>query len=333
VLIAAAVVGSALVWFNNEVLPESNHSARLLMSQINRTRPTLQIKDNVFVGSIPGYYLLVKWRDPRGDSLRGITIYDQTDSRWPRTVTGETGTMRFTPDGNTLIMELQNGEVHEYVGTERSYRRTRFSAQTFFLPGAGGKAPASRSDFRTDREKSTDHMLRDIAGWKTNLANYHAELDSMSRSSLLASLTPHAGVRKPILKADETTALRLRGQILSQRRLINSMMIEVHKKYSIPAACVVFVLIGAPLGILARRGGMAISLGLSLGLFILYWASLIGGEELADRLFVNAFWAMWSANFLIGSVGIMLLISVARERMPQDWWLRIRNRRVISASK
>ncbi len=334
VLIAAAVVGSALVWFNNEVLPESNHSARLLMSQINRTRPTLQIKDNVFVGSIPGYYLLVKWRDPRGDSLRGITIYDQTaSSRWPRTVTGETGTMRFTPDGNTLIMELQNGEVHEYVGTERSYRRTRFEAQTFFLPGAGGKAPTARSDFRTDREKSTTHMMRDIAGWKSNLANYHAELDSMSRSSLLASLAPHAGVRKPILKADETTALRLRGQILSQRRLINSMMIEVHKKYSIPAACVVFVLIGAPLGILARRGGMAISLGLSLGLFILYWASLIGGEELADRLFVNAFWAMWSANFLIGSVGIVLLISVARERMPQDWWRRIRGRRVKPASK
>lgn len=333
VLIAAAVVGTGLIWFNNEVLPNSNHSARLLMSQINRTRPTLQIKDNVFVGSIPGYYLLVKWRDPRGNSLRGITIYDQTDSRWPRTVTGATGQMRFTPDGNTLIMELQDGEVHEYVGTERSYRRTRFEAQTFFLPGAGGNTPAALSNFRTDREKSSAHMLQEVAGWKSNLVNHHAELDSMSRTALYASLTPHAGVRKPILKAHETTAMRLRGQILSQRRLINSMMIEVHKKYSIPAACVVFVLIGAPLGILARRGGMAISLGLSLGLFILYWASLIGGEELADRLYVNAFWAMWSANFLIGAAGIGLLISVVRERRPQDWWRRLRYRKVIAARK
>ena len=109
--------------------------------------------------------------------------------------------------------------------------------------------------------------MQDIAGWKFNLANYHAELDSVSRVSLAASLTPHAGVRKPILKSHETSALRLQGQILSQRRLINSMMIEVHKEYSIPAACIVFVLIGAPLGILARRGGVAISLG-ALGIQI-----------------------------------------------------------------
>jgi lipopolysaccharide export system permease protein len=333
VLIASAGVGLALIWFNNHVLPESNHSARLLMSQINRTRPTLQIKDNVFVGSIPGYYLLVQWRDPRGNDLRGVTIYDQTDSRWPRTVTGATGKMRFTPDGNTLIMELENGEVHEYVGAEGSYRRTRFVAQTFFLPGAGGAAPTAQTNFRTDREKSTAVMMQDIRGWKKNLAGYQVELDSISRETVLASLIPHAGVRQPIMKAHQTSALRLRGQILSQRRLINSMMIEVHKKYSIPAACVVFVLIGAPLGILARRGGLAISLGLSLGLFIVYWASLIGGEELADRLYVNAFWAMWTANFLIGGVGIGLMVAVVRERRPVDWWRRLRYRKVISTRK
>ena len=102
-----------------------------------------------------------------------------------------------------------------------------------------------------------------------------------------------------------------------------------YQKFSIPAVCVVFVLIGAPMGILARRGGIGMALGMSLGLFVVYWAFLIAGEELADRLFVNAFWAMWSANFLIGGIGIILLIAVIRERRPQDWWRRLRQRKLI----
>jgi lipopolysaccharide export system permease protein len=80
---------------------------------------------------------------------------------------------------------------------------------------------------------------------------------------------------------------------------------------------------------MARRGGIGIGMGISLGLFILYWAFLIAGEELADRLIVNAFWAMWSANFLIGGVGLALLTGVIRERRPLDWLQRLRHRRIM----
>jgi len=331
VVAGAIVVGAALVWFNNAVLPESNHSARVLMGDIRRKRPTLQIKENVFVSEIPGYHLLVKWRDPKGDSIRDITIYDQTDARWPRTVIAERGTMHFTPDGQTLIMDLKDGEIHEFIGGGGEYRRTQFKEQSVFLSGAGETLPETKTDFRTDREKSTAMMMQDIRLWKQNLASYREQLDSTSRAALVTAATAGPRERKKALNDAERAALRLRGQIESQNRLINSMMIEVHKKYSIPVACVVFVLIGAPLGVLARRGGIGIGMGMSLGLFILYWAFLIGGEELADRLIVNAFWAMWSANFLIGGVGILLIIAVIRERRPQDWWRHLRSRRILES--
>jgi len=77
--------------------------------------------------------------------------------------------------------------------------------------------------------------------------------------------------------------------------------------------------VGAPLGIMARKGGMAVGLGLSLGFFVLYWAFLIGGEELADRQLISAFWAMWSANILIGGAGIYVLIKSARETTFISW--------------
>ena len=202
--------------------------------------------------------------------------------------------------------------------------------QTVFLENAGGQLKESNSDYRTDREKSTTMMLEDIRGWKLNLMSFSGELDSLSRNALHLAATEPYSLRKPALTTEEATAARIRGQIHSQKRLINSMMIEVHKKFSIPVACIVFILLGAPLGVLARRSGIGISLGMSLGMFIVYWAFLIAGEELADRLIVNAFWAMWSANFLIGGAGILLLIGVIRERRPQDWFRRFRYRKLIN---
>jgi lipopolysaccharide export system permease protein len=96
-------------------------------------------------------------------------------------------------------------------------------------------------------------------------------------------------------------------------------MVEIHKKYSIPAACVVFVLIGLPLGVMARRGGFGVAATLSLGFFVLYWACLIGGEKLADRGIVSPFWGMWLANILLGLLGLYLTVRVGRETVFIRW--------------
>jgi lipopolysaccharide export system permease protein len=102
-------------------------------------------------------------------------------------------------------------------------------------------------------------------------------------------------------------------------RQIDQYMVEVHKKYSIPAACLVFVLIGVPLGIISRRGGFGVAATLSLGFFILYWACLIGGEKLADRDILSPFLGMWSANIAIGLMGLYLTIRIGRETLLINW--------------
>jgi len=88
---------------------------------------------------------------------------------------------------------------------------------------------------------------------------------------------------------------------------VNMYLVEIYKKYSIPFACVVFVLIGAPLGMLTRKGGFGVAAGMSLGFFLLYWACLIGGEKLADRELLSPFLSMWVANIILGSVGLYLV--------------------------
>jgi lipopolysaccharide export system permease protein len=94
---------------------------------------------------------------------------------------------------------------------------------------------------------------------------------------------------------------------------ISQYLVEVHKKYAIPVACIVFVLIGAPLGIMARRGGITVAASYSIFFFVLYWAFLIGGEIMADKLLVSPGIAMWSANVIIGICGMILIFKMVRE--------------------
>ncbi|MCX6136960.1 MAG: LptF/LptG family permease [Ignavibacteriales bacterium] len=102
-------------------------------------------------------------------------------------------------------------------------------------------------------------------------------------------------------------------------RTAREYLVEINKKYSIPVACFVFVLVGAPLGVMARRGGFGVAASLSLGFFLLYWASLIGGEKLADREFLAPWVGMWMANIFIGTLGVILTLRIARENVEIDF--------------
>ena len=125
-----------------------------------------------------------------------------------------------------------------------------------------------------------------------------------------------------LLRAQRQTLQKLHTALQHidvKQRSINKYSVEIHKKYSIPVACLVFVLVGAPLGIMARRGGMGVGFGLSVGFFVVYWAFLIGGEELADRRIVAPWMAMWSPNLLLGAVGMYLVRRAGRGITSIDW--------------
>jgi lipopolysaccharide export system permease protein len=329
-----------LVVFNNEVLPDANHQARKLMSDIRRKRPTLDLKANVLEDRIAGYHLLIKSLDEKSSDIADVTIYDHKNRTEPRTVTAKAGTMRNSEDGNTLILDLHDGEIHEPDPEDPvKYRRTKFEHQTFYLGGIGDEWTRTDSEYRTDREKSSAQMRADIGSWQASIDARWRTIGATC-SSWVSAVFLHAPdsqivsypmpIKRPdfLPAGDSANAIqratervgrviamidRERSAMGNQRRLINQYRIEIYKKYAIPAACVVFALIGCPLAVRARRGGIATSIGVSIGLFLLYWSFLIGGEDLADRGFITPFWAMWSADLLIGAVGLLLLWAVTNE--------------------
>ena len=102
-------------------------------------------------------------------------------------------------------------------------------------------------------------------------------------------------------------------QVQWERNEANRYWLEIHKKFSIPAACILFVLVGTPLGILARSGGVGTATTYSMAFFIVYWAGLIGGEALADRGKIDGAVAMWAPDALLLVVGSFLVARMGRQ--------------------
>jgi len=91
-------------------------------------------------------------------------------------------------------------------------------------------------------------------------------------------------------------------------------LLEAQKKFSIPFACLVFVLIGAPLGIQTKKGGLGNGITLSFFMFMLYYIILVGGEELCERGSIYPALAMWLPNIVIGITGIYLFYKIIYEK-------------------
>lgn len=104
-----------------------------------------------------------------------------------------------------------------------------------------------------------------------------------------------------------------RSRMIEQATLVNSYYVEIHKKFALAVACLIFVVLGAPIALRFPRGGVGLTIGVSLVVFALYYVCLIGGEALAKRGLMPAFLSMWLANILFGSAGIYLASRVGSE--------------------
>jgi lipopolysaccharide export system permease protein len=109
----------------------------------------------------------------------------------------------------------------------------------------------------------------------------------------------------------EIEAQRIRLQDSAQ--LMNSYGVEIHKKFALAVACFVFVLLGAPIALRFPRGGVGLTIGVSLFVFALYYVCLIAGESIAKRGMMPAVVSMWMANVIFSLVALWLLSKMGQE--------------------
>jgi len=328
-IVASIFVAYSLFLFNNEVLPDTNHQAKILMSDITRKKPTLSLEPGFFSQEVANYAILVRKIDEQKNELNQVTIYDYTDPAKINVVTAEKGTIFFSYDQKNLIMDLRNGEIHESdVKDTELYRKLIFEKHRITMDAGQFSLNQSQGGLRGERELRVERMRAIVDSIKLNRKKYFAGLEAEVNKYFFKD-TAHVTVYSTV-NTHQTDALiyvRIQERVKTAKnsiisnlkryewsnREIEKFEVEIYKKYAIPAACIVFMLIGAPLGIMVRKGGFGVAASISLFFFLVYWAFLIGGEKLAERGVFSPIIGMWAANFFLGIIGIILLIKTNRE--------------------
>lgn len=98
------------------------------------------------------------------------------------------------------------------------------------------------------------------------------------------------------------------------QRSANGYEVEIQKKFALAAMCFVFVILGAPIALRFPRGGVGLTIGVSLLVFALYYVGLIAGESLARRAIVPPFISMWAANLIFTAIALILLARMGKEK-------------------
>jgi len=86
------------------------------------------------------------------------------------------------------------------------------------------------------------------------------------------------------------------------------LIIEIHEKLTLAFSCLIFILVGAPLGIITRRREKSINIGISILIIVVYYPLLIGCESLGMEAIINPTIAMWIPNIILGTIGTFLTL-------------------------
>lgn len=354
-LLAALLVGSGLLYFNNVMLPEANFRVRQLWSDIRNKRPGFELQPGVFYDGVENYSILVQDRPAGTNRLIDVTIYDYTDGREQQAVLkADRGRIQSQAGGARLTLVLEDGEMHRPLPSRSPSAAPRYEEMQFerhVIHFDLSEAVFSRSE-NDDGSRSTrttpltglldvtDSLETDLyADYDSLFANARSTLffDSSvppdSASSIIAAWPSHGapaqndnllalsgleGARRHrALAQAKTEARSLRSDLQNvsrdtewKDRRLRSYQVEIHKKFSIAVACLIFMVIGAPLGLALRRSGLAVIGAVALGIFMFYWITLVQGEKLSERGFFPPWIGMWIANLIMSGVGVGLLVYV-----------------------
>jgi lipopolysaccharide export system permease protein len=116
--------------------------------------------------------------------------------------------------------------------------------------------------------------------------------------------------------AELSAKLRSRG---IEQEALRELAIEFHKKLTIPLSCLVFALIGLPLGIRAHRSVRARGFTIGLAIVLIFYLMRLSGEALVETGRLSPVIGTWTPNAVFAFAGILLSIFSAREQSPWEF--------------
>jgi LPS export ABC transporter permease LptG len=278
--------------------PPANREFQAQLFKILQARATSGLKERVFNADFGDVVIYPQEISASQVALHGLLVSDERDPRLTRIITAREG--RLLPDeaNRRLTLRLIDGAVNE---ADVLHAAPAAGAVVGKIPNAddiGGAAAAGRYRYTVfglyDMSLPLDATFRGAARFEKPEKDYTlAQLEERIE----------AFAREPF------------------RRI--PFEIEWHKRFAFPLTAVVFALVAFPLAVRSHRGGRSIALVGSLVILTLYYLLLTTLEGSALRQRFPAWVAMWAPNALFGTVGLVLMVMVARDirwRGPRWVW-------------
>ena len=339
VLIAFASFG-----FSNNVIPYANLKQKTLLNSITRQKPALNIKEGEYYKDIDGYVIRVHKKDKDGKSLKGITIYDHTEGMGNISVTyAKSGEMFSSEDGKYLIFNLFDGyNFQEEIRGENAYKRPltrtyfkeqfqRFDLSSFAFSQLSEELFKNSYQMMSlgqllvvtdtlnmkldERRLEVQTMLKSRY---SNLNNYYSDTVLLLNDSIYDFYTVFDSLqtdsKEKIKKNAITNARSVNEDVISGKDRIrgeettrNRHVIEINKKFSLPLACIILFMIGAPFGSITRKGGLGLPLVMSVLIFLLYHILTITFEK-SFREGAMGLIALWIPTLILTPFGLFLTL-------------------------
>lgn len=309
-VLAALLLSFFMMYFNNAILPDTNHLLKNLMIKVNYRRPVTAIVPGSF-NVMKNYTIYAKERIE--EELYDIVIYNREKSNFPTTIFARKGIVQLLDGGNSLQAILYDGEMHERDANEpEKYQMSRFARFTLNLPDLGYKMNEAGTDYRGDRELSASAMMSIIKQKKTELHSVQQDITKIEETVMDLEKQSSSFAERD-LKRNRNKLNITRDKKQAIEADIRKYSVEIHKKYAIALSCLIFVLVGAPVGMMTRTSGVGMAFTVSAVVFLIYYGSLTLGEELADRGTISPFIAMWFSNIIFAATGIYLIVTSVKE--------------------
>lgn len=278
------------LYLTNFVLPKGNRNFVALRAEVFTSSVAKEIKPRVFYDEYENLMIYVNDVDTRTGAWHGVFVADaRGDESATSTQAIVDASREVSPAGGLTsqsgqrVIAAQSGGLSIVKSTKQVWLNLRQAETHVWDPRKPDRYDLNRNE--TQRILLPDKNIMDNG--------------QISRS-----------LRELDLKQLLSQARDLRHGDPDTYRMV---WVEIHKKFSIPFACIVFGLVGLPLGITNRRGGKSSGFSLSIAIIVFYYVLLMNGEHMANGGKIPPWLGIWAANILLFILGIFLLTRANRD--------------------
>lgn len=335
--VLAMLFSGVLSWY---LIPRANLRLYTLLYDMEQAKPALALKPGFFNRWIDGYAIRIGRVRKDQKTIEDILIYAyQPDGSVARTITAPAGAFFVDKTWLFLVLRLYNGcqyEIYQESQRPPTWVQACFDTMTLRLDISG--LGLRRSDEKlfaghqymleiralreaidslkrlreTAQEEYYAHLLRWVpAPWPV-----HADTAPLQ---LTQTLRIHS---ENLLRRDKNLMEYYRERLRQLDETVWRYELEWHYKFAIPIAALTFLLLGATLGGLIRKGGLGVPLVFSTGFFIVFYVLNAQGKKLAREGILSPFVGAYLPLLAIGPVVLYLVLLVTTEArwLYLDYW-------------